>query len=69
MQAASTQSTIRQILLTALAPIIWGTTDLVTTEYLPADRPFLAAILRTLPAGILLIVLTPSARCALDRTE
>ena len=42
------------VLLTALAPVIWGSTYIVTTELLPPDRPFTAALLRTLPAGILL---------------
>ncbi|GAB2876188.1 EamA family transporter [Pseudoduganella ginsengisoli] len=42
------------ILLTALAPIIWGSTYIVTTQFLPPDRPFIAALLRTLPAGLLL---------------
>lgn len=44
------------ILITALAPIIWGSTYVVTTEVLPPDRPFTAALLRTLPAGILLVL-------------
>ena len=44
--------------LTALAPAIWGSTYLVTTELLPPDRPLLAAVLRALPAGLLLLVLT-----------
>ncbi len=44
------------ILLTALAPIIWGSTYLVTTELLPANHPFLAALLRVLPAGLILLV-------------
>ncbi|MEU4801727.1 EamA family transporter [Actinosynnema sp. NPDC023587] len=43
-------------LVTALAPAIWGTTYLVTTEYLPPDRPLLASLLRSLPAGLLLLV-------------
>lgn len=43
-------------LLTALAPAIWGTTYIVTTELLPPDRPFTAALLRTLPAGIILVL-------------
>jgi probable blue pigment (indigoidine) exporter len=42
------------VLITALAPIIWGSTYVVTTELLPPDRPFTAAFLRTLPAGVLL---------------
>jgi probable blue pigment (indigoidine) exporter len=41
-------------LMTALAPAIWGSTYIVTTELLPPDRPFTAALLRTLPAGVLL---------------
>jgi probable blue pigment (indigoidine) exporter len=41
-------------LLTALAPAIWGSTYIVTTQLLPPDRPFTAALLRALPAGILL---------------
>ncbi|QSB04921.1 EamA family transporter [Natronoglycomyces albus] len=42
---------------TAFAPIVWGSTYLVTTEYLPPDRPLLAAVLRALPAGLLLLVI------------
>lgn len=44
--------------MTALAPAIWGTTYLVTTELLPPDRPLLAAVVRALPAGLLLVALT-----------
>jgi len=44
------------IALTALAPAIWGSTYLVTTEVLPPDRPFTSALLRVLPAGLLLVV-------------
>lgn len=46
------------MLLTALAPAIWGSTYLVTTELLPPGRPLLAGVLRALPAGLLLIALT-----------
>lgn len=42
------------IATTALAPMVWGTTYLVTTEMLPPDRPLLAGLLRALPAGIAL---------------
>jgi len=48
----------RDVLLTALAPAIWGSTYLVTTQFLPPDRPFTAALIRVLPAGILLLLLT-----------
>ncbi|MBI3526156.1 MAG: EamA family transporter [Betaproteobacteria bacterium] len=44
------------VLITALGPIIWGSTYIVTTELLPPDRPFTAALLRTLPAGVLLLL-------------
>ena len=40
--------------LTALAPAIWGSTYLVTTEFLPPDRPLLAGMIRALPAGLYL---------------
>jgi probable blue pigment (indigoidine) exporter len=42
-------------LLTALAPAIWGTTYLVTTEWLPDGYPLTVATLRALPAGLLLL--------------
>ncbi|POH57737.1 EamA family transporter [Arthrobacter glacialis] len=44
------------ILTTALAPMLWGTTYLTTTMFLPEDRPLLAATMRALPAGLLLLV-------------
>lgn len=46
------------IFLTALAPAIWGSTYLVTTEALPAGYPVTLAALRALPAGMLLLALT-----------
>lgn len=46
------------LLLTAMAPTIWGSTYLVTTELLPPDRPLLAAVVRALPAGLLLLLIT-----------
>ncbi|MBW1602689.1 EamA family transporter [Streptomyces sp. JJ66] len=44
--------------MTALAPAVWGSTYLVTTEFLPPDRPLLASTLRALPAGLLLLLFT-----------
>ena len=46
------------VLLTALAPAVWGTTYVVTTEFLPPGRPLVAGMLRALPAGLLLLALT-----------
>jgi len=48
----------RDVLLTALAPAIWGSTYIVTTQLLPPDRPFTAALIRVLPAGVLLLLFT-----------
>lgn len=45
------------VLLTALAPVSWGTTYAVTTEFLPADRPLFTGLMRALPAGLLLLAL------------
>lgn len=45
---------MRNILLTALAPIFWGTTYIIATELLPADRPLLVAAIRALPIGLLM---------------
>ena len=46
------------VALTALTPIVWGSTYAVTTEFLPPDRPLLTALLRALPAGLVLLLLT-----------
>lgn len=48
----------RDVLLTALAPMIWGSTYIVASELLPPDRPFTAALIRALPAGLLLLAFT-----------
>ncbi|WP_321463095.1 EamA family transporter [uncultured Vibrio sp.] len=42
--------------LTAIAPIVWGSTYIVTTELLPANSPLIASMLRALPAGIVLVL-------------
>jgi probable blue pigment (indigoidine) exporter len=43
------------LLLTALAPAVWGSTYFVTTEWLPEGHPMTLAMLRALPAGLLLL--------------
>lgn len=40
--------------VTALAPALWGTTYVVTTGFLPMDRPLLAAAARVMPVGLVL---------------
>ncbi|BBH11957.1 ABC transporter permease [Chromobacterium haemolyticum] len=56
MSARLMASRWSDVLLTAMAPTIWGSTYIVTTQLLPPDRPFTAALLRVLPAGLLLIL-------------
>ena len=45
------------LLLTATAPAIWGSTYIVTTELLPPNYPLTVALLRALPAGLLLLLI------------
>ncbi|WP_412064218.1 EamA family transporter [Rhizobium sp. SYY.PMSO] len=45
------------LLLTAIAPAIWGSTYLVTTQLLPTGYPLTVAMLRALPAGLLLLAI------------
>ncbi len=58
MNQTTTQHHWRDVMLTALAPAIWGSTYIVASEILPPDRPFTAALLRALPAGLLLLLFT-----------
>ena len=51
------RSTASDSVLTALAPAIWGSTYLVTTELLPPGRPLLASMVRALPAGLVLVAM------------
>ncbi|MEU9015002.1 EamA family transporter [Streptomyces sp. NPDC048479] len=44
--------------LTALTPVVWGTTYVVTTELLPQGHPLFAGLLRALPAGLIALALT-----------
>jgi probable blue pigment (indigoidine) exporter len=44
--------------LAAFAPVVWGSTYVVTTELLPAGHPLFAGLLRSLPAGLIALVLT-----------
>lgn len=49
-------SMLSNIAATALAPIAWGTTYIVATEFLPPGHPLLIAALRSLPVGLLLTI-------------
>lgn len=50
------QSALLDVLVTATVPLIWGSTYFVTTQFLPPDAPLLAAVMRALPAGIVLVI-------------
>lgn len=47
----------RFVLLTAVAPIAWGTTYFVTHQFLPDESPLWGAAIRALPAGLVLLAL------------
>ena len=57
MRSSSAGPAWGDIALTALAPLIWGSTYIVTSELLPPERPFTAALIRVLPAGLLLLLI------------
>ena len=58
MQTQSPLYYWRDVILTAMAPAIWGSTYIVTSQLLPPDRPFIAALIRVLPAGLLILMFT-----------
>ena len=47
---------IAWITLISLAPAVWGTTYIVTTHALPPGHPIFAALMRTLPVGVLALL-------------
>ncbi|ELS8946174.1 EamA family transporter [Vibrio fluvialis] len=49
---------IKTIALTAIAPIVWDSTYIVTTEALPPESPLIASTIRSLPAGVLLVLIS-----------
>lgn len=55
-------STRTDLLLTALAPAIWGSTYIVTTQMLPAGYPMTVAMLRALPADCCFCCLSANCR-------
>ncbi|KOU25384.1 ABC transporter permease [Streptomyces sp. WM6372] len=55
------EAIFRWSLVTAVAPIAWGTNYYVTREFLPAGQPLYGAALRALPAGLLLLAVRRKA--------
>ena len=56
MNTKLSRTRLSDIFLTALAPISWGTTYVVATEFLPPGHPLLVASMRSLPIGLLLVI-------------
>ncbi|MFB6903435.1 DMT family transporter [Streptomyces sp. P11-1] len=51
------EGNLKWSLVTAVAPVAWGTTYFVTREYLPETHPLYGAAFRAVPAGLLLLAL------------
>lgn len=51
------EATVKWSLVVAIAPIVWGSNYFVTRQFLPPDIPLWGAVLRALPAGLLLLVI------------
>jgi probable blue pigment (indigoidine) exporter len=65
MSTSSSPGSWGAALTTAVAPVAWGTTYVVTAHLLPDGRPLFAAATRALPAGLILLALSrqlPSGR-------
>ena len=52
------QPSTRWAYVAAICPVIFGTTYLLTTQFLPPGRPLLAALMRSLPTGVVLVLAT-----------
>src|SRR5690349_18311582 len=46
----------RWILVTAIAPVAWGSTYVVTRNLLPPEAPLWGAVFRALPAGLIVLL-------------
>jgi probable blue pigment (indigoidine) exporter len=53
---SSVEANFRWVAVTVIAPVAWGATYFVTHRYLPAGYPLYGAVLRALPAGLLLLL-------------
>ena len=48
---------LRWLLVAVIGPIAWGSTYFVTRQVLPADYPLWGAVIRALPAGLILLAI------------
>ncbi len=56
----SVETSLRNIALTAIAPVAWGSGYYVTETFLPPDRPLFGAMVRALPFGLLMLAFRPA---------
>ncbi len=54
---AETPNRVGWTALTAIVPMVWGTTYIVTTHMLPEGHPLFAAMMRSLPAGLIALLI------------
>jgi probable blue pigment (indigoidine) exporter len=47
---------MKDILLTMLAPMLWGSTYIITSTLIPINRPIFVALMRGLPIGLILLL-------------
>lgn len=51
------EHSVRTSLITAIAPVTWGSTYFVTAQFLPPGHPLWGGVIRALPAGLLLVAI------------
>lgn len=56
MSSSMEDKWMKWVAITAIAPIAWGSTYFVTRHLLPADAPLWGAVIRCLPAGLLVLL-------------
>lgn len=54
---AETPNRVGWTALTAIVPMVWGTTYIVTTHMLPEGHPLFAAMMRSLPPGVIALLI------------
>jgi len=57
MSETPTSSLLARTAVTAIAPVTWGTTYLVTSQWLPPDHPLVSGLLRALPTGLIAVAI------------
>ncbi len=58
MSSMEAKSRLRWILLTAIAPLAWGSVYVTTRQLLPPDSPLWGSVFRAVPAAIILLLVS-----------